>query len=246
MRRLLSFGLIAASLFASSAAAQQTIESLDLTVTTTPALSSDYLFRGISQTRNRPAVQISLDVQHGSGLYAGAFATNVAFQGTNARQEVDGLAGYRFDLLGISWDIGAIYYGYPGYTAQPGQYGLDYAEVMVKASRAFGPVKALATASWSPDFFGRSGNGYYVEGGTDITLPYEFTLGGRLGYQWIENNQRFGGPDYLWWSIGISRPLPGGFVLAVAWYDTDVHRSRCGGGQKICDSRAMVTLTRPF
>src|SRR5215217_5244003 len=61
------------------AAAQQQIESLGLTVTTTPAVSNDYLFRGISQTRNNWAFQGTLDVQHSSGVYIGAFLSNAKF-----------------------------------------------------------------------------------------------------------------------------------------------------------------------
>src|SRR4051812_49838336 len=63
------------------AAAQQQIESLGLTVTTTPAVSNDYLFRGISQTRNNWAFQGTLDVQHASGVYVGAFISNAKFVG---------------------------------------------------------------------------------------------------------------------------------------------------------------------
>ncbi len=102
------------------AAAQVNIEALGLTLTATPAAQSDYLFRGISQTRNRPALQLTLDLEHSSGFYIGAFASNVAFLGTDARQEIDALAGYRFELATVKFDIGGIYYTYPGYQAQPG------------------------------------------------------------------------------------------------------------------------------
>ena len=101
MRRIAAIGLLCASLFAPDASAQQKIESLDLTVTTTPAVATDYLFRGISQTRSRPALQLGLDVAHGSGFYVGAFGSNVVFPGASARQEVDALAGYRFEALSV-------------------------------------------------------------------------------------------------------------------------------------------------
>lgn len=246
MRRIAAIGLLCASLFAPDASAQQKIESLDLTVTTTPAVATDYLFRGISQTRSRPALQLGLDVAHGSGFYVGAFGSNVAFMGARARQEVDALAGYRFEALSVQWDIGAIYYAYPGFRSAPGQFDLDYTEVMLKATREIDSHKLLATLAWSPDFFGRSGTGIYVEGGADIALPMEFTLAGRIGHQWIQRNVRFGAPDYLNWSIAISRPLVAGFTLAVGYYDTNVSRAQCGGGQTICAPRAMVTLSRPF
>jgi len=238
---------VAAVLLAPAAASAQTeVEALGLTLTATPAVSSDYLFRGISQTRNRPAIQGSFEALHDSGLYAGAFASNVAFAGTDARQELDLLAGYRFEALGIAWDIGAIYYTYPGYTRANGTQEIDYLEGAVKASKRFDPVTLLGALYVSPNFFGRSGTGVYLEGGADVALPLGFTASGRFGYQWIEREPRFGTPDYATWSGGISREVVAGVTLAVAYHGTNISRSQCSGGQKICDDRMVVTLSRKF
>jgi uncharacterized protein (TIGR02001 family) len=102
MRARFAYGLIAAFALAGPAAAQQHIGALDLTAASTPTIATDYLFRGISQTRNRPVAQLTLDVAHDSGLYVGGFLSNVAFAGTDARQEVDLLADYRFEGPGTS------------------------------------------------------------------------------------------------------------------------------------------------
>ena len=42
-------------------------------------LTSDYVWRGVSQTLGDPAVQGSFDYEHNSGLYAGVWASNVDF-----------------------------------------------------------------------------------------------------------------------------------------------------------------------
>ncbi|MFB9970796.1 TorF family putative porin [Pseudoroseomonas cervicalis] len=228
------------------AAAQTEIDSLGLTVTATPSVSSDYLFRGISQTRNRPAIQLTLDAQHESGFYVGAFASNVTFPGSNARQELDLLAGYRFEVAGVSLDIGGVYYTYPGYDRPSGSYDYNYVEAIAKASYTLEPVKLVATAAWSPNFYFESGSAVYVEGGADISLPFDFTLAGRLGYQWIERNTRYGAPDYTNWSVAVTREIVGGFMLTVGYYDTDLSKAQCFGGTKLCDARAMVTLSRAF
>jgi uncharacterized protein (TIGR02001 family) len=247
-RHLLAAATLAVgfSALAPDAFAQTRIEPLDLTVSATPALSTDYLFRGISQTRNRPAAQLTLEAVHDSGVYIGAFASNVAFAGTNGRQELDLLAGYRFDAAGISWDIGGIYYTYPGYDHAPGAYEIDYGEVALKATKAFDSVTLLGSAYVSPNYFGRSGTGIYVEGGADLALPWGITASGRVGYQWIEREPRFGTPDYLTYSISASRELAAGVTLAVGYYGTDIDQDRCAGGQKICDGRFMATLSRKF
>ncbi|MCR0980879.1 TorF family putative porin [Roseomonas populi] len=226
------------------------IESAGLTVGITPTVSSDYLFRGVSQTRNRPAVQGTIDIQHTTGLYVGAFASNVAFLGTNARQEIDALAGWRTTFAGVSLDLGAIAYNYPGYQhTAPGTFDLQYYELAVKAAYEIPslpvPVKILGAFNWSPNYQLESGNGYYVEGGVEIGLPYDFTLAARGGYQWIQNNTRWGSPDFGNWNVTLSYKFSD-FVLTAGYFDTSLSRSECFGSQKICDARGMVYLSRTF
>jgi uncharacterized protein (TIGR02001 family) len=242
----LGLTVLAAVLRPAPAAAQIALGETGLTLTATPALTTDYVFRGISQTRSRPAIQFTGDLAHSSGVYIGAFASNVAFAGTDARQEIDALFGYRFELLTVNWDLGGIYYSYPGYDRQPGQLRLDYFEFALRGTREIGPVKVLGAFHYSPDFQGEARNGFYLEGGVDVTLPFEFTASGRLAYQWIDRNRNFGAPDYLWYSIGVSRPLPFGFTAALAWYDTNISQSDCFAGAKVCDGRVVFTLSRTF
>ena len=48
---------------------------------TTITAASDYTFNGVTQTDNDPAIQASLDYAFDSGVYAGAWASNVDFGG---------------------------------------------------------------------------------------------------------------------------------------------------------------------
>ncbi len=249
---------IAAALLLSAlpAAAQTSIPSLGLTLTATPVIASDYLFRGISQTRNNWAYQGTVDVQHESGVYVGAFLSNAKFLASpwnDTRQELDLLAGYRFELAGVALDLGYIAYLYPGQDKAPGGQLNEYQEVAIKAAYTIDAVKLLAAFNYSPNFFGRSGDGFYVEGGADVTLPYGFTASGRLGHQWIERNPLFGTPDYLWYSIGVSREIFAGVTASVAWYGTNIDKRECvpvadraTGGQRICDRRVFFSLSRVF
>lgn len=224
-----------------------TIEEAGLTIGITPTVSSDYLFRGISQTRNRPAAQLTLDIEHSSGLYIGGFVSNVAFAGTNARQEVDALFGYRFTVAGVKLDLGGVYYAYPGSNTP---LNLEWFEFAARASYEFEPFKVLGSAFYAPNFQAESRNAVYLEAGVEIKipggfLPGDFTLAGRFGYQWIDRNDRFGTPDYANWSVTLSREIYG-FTLTAGYFDTNISRSECVGGQKICEARAMVILSRTF
>jgi uncharacterized protein (TIGR02001 family) len=232
------------------------IESLGLTVTATPTIASDYLFRGISQTRNNWAFQGTFDAQHESGVYVGAFITNAKFLANpwnDTRQELDLLAGYRFNVGPVALDIGYIAYLYPGQDKAPGTQLNEFQEVALKASYTIDPVKVMAGFYYSPNYFGRSGDGFYLEGGADVTLPYGFTASARLGYQWIERNAFFGTPDYLWYSVGVAREIYWGVTAGVGWYGTDISKRDCAplvdranGGQRICDGRFLFTLSKTF
>jgi uncharacterized protein (TIGR02001 family) len=239
--------LIAGALLAPApAAAQQSIDSLGLTVTVTPAVVSDYLFRGISQTRSRPAAQGAIDIEHSSGLYVGGFISNVAFPGTNLRQEVDFTFGYRFEVAGVKLDLGGTYFGYPGYDRPPGGFDWAWWEANLRASYQIDPVKLVGLIAYSPNFNLESGTAVYVEGGFDLTLDFGFTAAVRAGYQWIDRNARFGTPDYAVLSFGFSREIALGVVGGVTVSHAELSRNECFGGLGLCGTRFYASLSRPF
>lgn len=255
-RRLGAAALLAISLhIAAPAQAQQSIDSLGLTVTTTPALTTDYLFRGLSQTRSRPAAQLTVDAEHSSGLYIGTFISNANFAGTNIRQEVDLNFGYRFAIGDLKLDVGGTYFGYPGYTRPQGGFDAAWWEAAIRASYEIAPVKFVGQLAWSPNFNFESGNAVYAEIGFDMTLDFGFTLSARAGYQWIERNfanparpsrGSFGAEDYGVLSIAVSREIAYGVIGTVTGSYATLEGNDCFGGLKICGLRAVATLSRPF
>jgi uncharacterized protein (TIGR02001 family) len=259
MKRLLALAALAGAVAIATpnqASAQIPLGDTGLTATVTGTYASDYLFRGISQTRSRMAYQATGEVEHSSGVYVGAFISNVRFAGTDARQEIDVFGGYRFTAFDTKFDFGVIGYLYPGYSPAPGAVtALDFFEAYVKVSREVGPVTLLGTLAGSPSFFGNSGTAIYIEGGADWkTGVWDLTLGGRVGYQWIENNRLFGTPDYAWWSISLTREFPiervGTLVASVGYYQTSISEGRCvplaNGGQDICGARALGSIAFRF
>ncbi len=233
------------------------IEGSGLTIVATPIATTNYLFRGISQTRNRPALQGTVDVQHDdTGLYIGAFISNFSFLGTRGTTEIDGLFGYRREIAGIAFDLGGVYYAYPGSDTH-GLPVLDYWEGVLKASKEVGDVKLIGTVALTPNGFGRSGNAVYVEAGADIKLPFDFIGNLRIGHWSLEKNRRFGTPDYTWGSVGATRELYAGITLNVSWTATDISKGRCvpnagpqgnlaPGGQHICGHTFLAALSRAF
>ena len=251
-----AFLLILSLLAAAPAAAQIRLGETGLSLTATGTAASDYLFRGISQTRSRPAWQGVAELSHpGSGVYIGGFLSNVNFLGYDATMEVDLYAGARFTVAGFAVDVSAIWYHYAGFTRRGGQARLDYAEGVLRVSRAIGPVTPYAVLVGSPNYFTSSGTGIYVEGGADWQTGWQgINLGARLGYQWIQREANFGTPDYAWWGLVASREFAvGGIGTAIAtlgYYQTSVARADCvpvgGRGQDICGARALGSVAFRF
>ena len=202
-------------------------------------LFSDYLYRGISQTLEGPAIQGGLDYAHTpSGLYAGVWASNVDF-GADASIEIDYYGGIAGEFAnGVSWDVGGLYYQYAGSDDQPEE---DFVEAYVSLAYTFTDVSYEpvmgAGAYYSPDFFGEDGDAVYVYGSLDLSLPRDFGLSFYAGYQHVAGEQSSGpaGFDYVHYSIGLSRGF-GPLALGLSWNDAG---DDCdGGSNEAC--RALV------
>lgn len=75
--------------------------------------TSNYLWRGVTQTQDAVAIQGGIDYSHDSGFYAGSWASNVDF-GNDTSYELDLYAGYGGNITeDFSYDIGYLYYAYP-------------------------------------------------------------------------------------------------------------------------------------
>lgn len=144
------------------------------TLSSTVTLTSDYDFRGITQTTEDPALQASLDYAFDNGFAIGAWASNVDFgPGTDSNLEVDVYAGYSqsFDS-GFNWNAGIVYYTY-----HPGGDDVDYGELYVG-----GGFKNFSAKLWySNDFSNTGDDAYYLEANYAQPLPYDITLGLHVG-----------------------------------------------------------------
>ena len=219
----------------SAAHAEDSVEMFGANV----SLTTDYTFRGISQTDENPAIQGGFDFNHPTGLLAGIWASNVDFNdGDEASIEIDYYAGFSKSLAnGLGLELMAIYYSYPG--ADPDSFDYDYGELTVGGSYKWFNAKLW----YSPDFFAESGDAIYVEGNLDVPLPAEFGLGLHVGYQTIDDNGRFGTPDYTDWQVSISKELVG-LGLALSYVDTDLSDDECFGGTELCDARVVFSVSK--
>lgn len=216
------------------------------------ALTSDYIFRGVSQTNQEPALQAGLEYAADSGFYVGTWGSNINWLSDlsttqapiSSSLELDGYAGYRGKFGdSVGFDVGALYYWYPG-DYPSGFNSADTAELY------FGISAGVFSAKYSyalTDLFGYAdsdGSGYL-----DVAVNWEFvptwTLNLHGGKQWIENNEDF---EYTDWKLGVTRSFDGGFAVALAYTDTDTERALYTNvhGNYIGDDTVVLTLTRTF
>jgi uncharacterized protein (TIGR02001 family) len=206
-------------LLASSALAQ---ENSPWTLGGSAALTSDYVFRGFSQTDEHPAAQASVSLNHDSGFSASLWGSNVDFNdGDEASVEIDGTLSYTHEVGPGKATIGGIYYAYPGADSD-----LDYDYVEAFAGYAFNIGEAVdvnAQVFYSPDFFAGSGDAVYTTAGLSIPVkPVEgLAVVGSAGHQWIDDNASFGADDYTDWSAGLSYTWEKA-NFSVKYYDTDI------------------------
>lgn len=182
-------------------------------------LVSDYRFRGLSFSDEEPALQGSLNLEHGSGLYAGFWASSISPSPLYGDIELDLYAGYATEIAsGTSIDVGLLYYVYPG--GEDGFGPSDYFEPYASISHILGPVEATVGAAyaWDQAAIGNADN-IYLYGDLAAGIPNTpLTVSGHLGYS---DGSLAPTGDYLDWSIGLAAVF-GPATLSLTYVDTDL------------------------
>jgi uncharacterized protein (TIGR02001 family) len=179
------------------------------------AAASDYVFRGVSQTEEDPAISAGVDMTSGV-FYAGAWASNVSFAGDGETGiEADIYAGVRPEFAGWNWDFGVVGYLYD----EPDALDYDYVEFKAAASRAIGPATVGAAVFYSPDFFGAAEDeATYVEANAAFAPADRWTVSGAVGRQWVSSDF-----DYTTWNVGAAYALTDNLAVDLRYHDTDQH-----------------------
>ena len=220
-------GLAGAALMPAVASAQSSPHSFTGKV----ALYSEYEYRGISQTSEKPALQLNLDYGHASGFYIGTFLTNIKWLedaaevggfDTNAKLEWDIYLGWKKEIAkDVLLDVGYLRYEYPSSGAFNPKPNTD--EIYAGITWTFLNVKYSHSIN---DTFGvpNSKNSYFIE--ANIAYPIEavkgLTLTGHLGYQEFKNNDAL---SYMVWKAGAVYDFGNGFNVGGYFKGTDAEEA---------------------
>lgn len=206
-------------------------------------LVSDYLFRGISQTHGKPAVQGGIDYAHPSGLYVGAWGSNVTWVKDwlgKGSVEVDLYGGYKGTAGDIGYDVGFIAYNYPGHgdasptwLANPNTQEI-YTSISYKwLSAKYSYATSSHFVGWygGDDYLGNSRGSDYLELNANYDMGNGWTLIGHVGRQKIKgfSTVAYDGhsASYTDWKLGASKDIGFG-VVSLYYSDTNTGGS-CGG-----------------
>lgn len=230
---------------------------------TNVALTSNYLYRGISQSGAHPAIQGGFDYAGASGLYIGAWGSSISWisdeqLGTNAGLELDTYAGYKGAAGAVSYDAGFLRYNYPG---TYGTMATDFAKP--DTNEVYGAVSySIVTAKLSyslGDLFGVSN----AKGSTylDLSANYPigdsgYTLGAHYGKQAYKGSSaddlksKGQDPSYADYKLSVTKDLGTGYSASLAYSNTNA-ATGAGKfynvlGRDLGKGAAVVALSRTF
>lgn len=198
------------------------------------AVYSEYEYRGISQSSEKPALQLNLDYAHRSGLYVGTFLSTIKWLkdtadvngfSTNANVEWDIYGGYKFEVV-KDWtlDVGYLRYEYPGSGAFHPKPNTDE----VYAGVSYGPATLKYSYSFNDTFGVPDSKGSdYIELSVNQPIVDKVTLNAVLGHQRYKGTQihefHNGDLSYTVWKLGATYDFGHGLNAGAYYKGTDAH-----------------------
>ena len=236
----------------------QAAESSDHTFTGNVGIFSNYVFRGVTQTSENGAVQGGFDYAHASGVYAGAWGSNISWLSDSAAYtasslELDVYGGYKATIgkSDFGYDVGGIYYYYPG-DKNPGFISADTGEIYAALSWKWITAKVSYAVT---DYFGfvDSKGTYYADLSASVPIGKTgLTVLGHVGVvklagdfaPGVSNDSLFGYTD---WKVGVNYALPKDFTVGVFYADTNaVKASYTFLGSNWADNQVGVFIQKTF
>jgi uncharacterized protein (TIGR02001 family) len=187
-------------------------------VTANVALTTDYVFRGVSLSDNNAAIQGGADWSNDQ-FYAGVWGSSLS-----DGMELDLYGGFTPTTGPITWDFGIIGYFYPGADDDGAEF--DYFEGMIAASFALSEQASIGGGVWfSPENYGDTGEAAYYELNGSYAFSDALSVDAAFGNQSIENPDGVAGgaeeDDYNTWNVGVTHAFHG-FSLDLRYHDTDI------------------------
>jgi uncharacterized protein (TIGR02001 family) len=221
---LFAFGA-AITLLVPTAQAQTAAPAPEHTIAYNVSLSSQYIYRGLTQSNYRPAVALGADYSHSSGFYAGVWASSITwlrnFGISSARAEIDTYLGFKNTVNDFTYDVGYLRYNYPGSVAT-GFVKPDTDEIYIAGTFKEYTLKyshGLSNVFGTAD----SKNTYYIDLTAAWSLAQSMTLTAHVGHQ------KFKGASadpatYTDWKLELGKDFGNGITGSVGYTGTNADK----------------------
>jgi uncharacterized protein (TIGR02001 family) len=195
---------------------------------------TDYRFRGITNSKKKPAIQGYAEFQT-DWFYVGSWASSVSFPQSyglsDPAAEIDLYGGFRHTWDAFTLDVGALYYYYPGES----NFQTDYWEFKALPSYSFGDWGSITANFWYSRDYGNTGQDeIYISLAPKVNIPVSafpdiaFYVSGELGKQWYYNAKGGGRPANDYWTYNVGGGLTyKAMTLDVRYSDTNLSKSEC-------------------
>lgn len=150
------------------------------TLTGNAALTTDYVWRGSTQTQGDPAAQAGFKFARDSGFYGSVWGSNVEFApATQASSELDFTLGWA-DKLSEDWalDVNVLHYRYPSTTVD-----LNWTEL--NGALIYADTYWLSLG-YSNEALGSRDRGVYTQLGAKFPISDRVRLEAAAGYYWLD------------------------------------------------------------
>jgi uncharacterized protein (TIGR02001 family) len=227
-------------------------------------LFSNYIFRGVTQTSEKPAIQGGFDYAHKSGAYVGTWGSNISWLSDSAfytasSLELDVYGGYKgtFGKSDFGYDVGAIVYYYPG-DKGAGMDNANTGEVYVAGSWKWITAKLSYAVTEYFGFVDSKGTLYADLSANVPVADTGLSVQAHVGYLKVAGNSAAAAAvcagcnnddayGYTDWKLGVSYALPKDFTVAVAYASTN---ATAAGytilGTNWAEKQAVVSVSRTF
>jgi uncharacterized protein (TIGR02001 family) len=159
--------------------------------------TSDYLWRGQTQSGHDAAISGGLDYAHDAGFYAGTWASSLG----GGSAEVDLYAGYGGEISSIGYDVGIVGYFYPSLSNS------DFVEIYGSLSYEWFTAGLAYTVDGDapgPNAAFVDGDLYYYASASFEVMP-TWTLGGTIGYYDFDNDRAGNDLSYTHFQVDVGK-----------------------------------------
>ena len=205
---------------------------------------TDYRYRGISQTRKRPALQAGADFTQGA-VYLGAWASTIQWvkdAGGDASVEIDLYGGFKGELAkDVAYDVGVLAYVYPSNQLKPNANTTE-----IYGAVTFGPVTAKYSHSVTNTFGNpKSKNSGYLDLSASFEITDGWSLAPHIGHQRISGTFS-SAASYTDYSLTLSKDFKG-LAPSIALVGTDANKGFYSfKGKKLGESALVLGLKYTF